>query len=217
MKANDVYDLSGIQQSSLFYYKSMRLSISDSIYFIIYVKPNIPIEEKEEIKRLYNNYRTYMKTVINYLKECHQSSELSEEAIIKYEQSKEDAWQKCMELNDEWNKSLAVEREKREILAFEKQIEEARLLMKETDDFKREKQEEIEKLIKEQKELSSTFITEENIDAHIEDILNKEPFSFNYAIDLKGKIYEGYNKNPSIDKFLDVKSSNKQVEEAVSV
>lgn len=87
----------------------------------------------------------------NYLKECHQSSELSEEAIIKYEQSKEDAWQKCMELNDEWNKSLAVEREKREILAFEKQIEEARLLMKETDDFKREKQEEIEKLIKEQK------------------------------------------------------------------
>lgn len=44
--------------------KPRWVPIAKTKKFRVYVKPNIPIEEKEEIKRLYNNYRTYMKTVM---------------------------------------------------------------------------------------------------------------------------------------------------------
>lgn len=53
-------------------------------------------------------------------------------------------------------------------------------------------------------ELSKTFITEKNIDAHIEKILKEEPYSFLWAIDQKGRVYEGYNKLPTPNKTLSV-------------
>ncbi|CAH2227287.1 jg11775, partial [Pararge aegeria aegeria] len=54
--------------------------------------------------------------------------------------------------------------------------------------------------IREQKELSSTFITPENLDAAIDQAL-ANPIDYNYAIDLKGNQYPGrdtpivYEKN----------------------
>lgn len=53
-------------------------------------------------------------------------------------------------------------------------------------------------------ELSKTFITKENIDAHIQKILDEEPHSFLWAIDLRGRVYEGYNKAPTPGKRLSV-------------
>lgn len=53
-------------------------------------------------------------------------------------------------------------------------------------------------------EQSKNFITKENIEAHIEKILNEEPYSYLWAIDLKGNVYEGYNKTPTPNKRLSV-------------
>lgn len=47
-------------------------------------------------------------------------------------------------------------------------------------------------------EASKHFITENNIDEHVEKILNSVPHTFYYAIDREGRIYSGLNTTPDI-------------------
>lgn len=72
-----------------------------------------PEDEEREYRRLYNNYRSNVKSIRSYLIKRYcvtNQSSLNPEEILK--QFNEDLV-KCNEINNQWNEEVKISREKR--------------------------------------------------------------------------------------------------------
>ncbi|XP_066586373.1 small ribosomal subunit protein mS26 [Prorops nasuta] len=169
--------------------KPIWLPTAKSKMFRIPVRPDIPTEEFEEIKRLYNNYNTYMKSIRKYMgaREREMEVELDLEAINKVE---EEDFAHCKAINDEWNNSIVLIRNERVAKASEQQKEQ--ILQKLIEKEKRDAQirEKVLERLETVKEDAVTFITAENIDQAIEEALSNV-IDHNAAIDSLGNFYTG--------------------------
>ncbi|XP_037815995.1 probable 28S ribosomal protein S26, mitochondrial [Lucilia sericata] len=154
-------------------------------------------EEKAELLRLHNNYKTQLRSVRQYLREENQRLDETSTAghFVLTAEQEEAEFQRCLQENEKWNQEIALMREQR--LAKEKQekaeyIKERLRLAKEREE---ERMEQIEALVKKEKELSKTFITRENLETAIEQAL-ANPVDYNFSIDLHGNMYQGRTNTP---------------------
>ncbi|KAK9309764.1 hypothetical protein QLX08_000744 [Tetragonisca angustula] len=159
----------------------------------------IPTEESIELKRLHNNYRTYMKSLMTYFIETGKERERCFDKLVVEKNAQKD-FEICSQINDEWNKKVATMREKRLIQEREdrqKEILEKVQAKKERDSKILEK---IDEEIRKAKEEAKTFITPENIDKAIVNALENIT-EHNVAIDLKGNFYKTESKVESSNKL----------------
>lgn len=166
--------------------KPIWLPPAKSKLFRVPVKPKMPEEELNEMKRLNSNYKTYMNSVIQYFRNIH-----SGEAFQNMQYKLEEAWKvefaESIRLNDEWNQKIAAERNERLEKKMQEEIEHKKDLLA------KRKEREAEKIAKMEAEVAAAlknaenYITEENIDAALEEILNNV-INYNYSIDVNGNI-----------------------------
>lgn len=178
-------------------HKPRWLPVAKTKMWRIPPRKEYPEEQTARLLTWFNNYRTQMKALHLYLAEQQKAQETGPEVIAERLRLEELKDVECAKLNDEWNASVAKLREARLI----RQAEERRLKIEadliESERKRLEKIQEIEEVVRREKELSSTFITRENIDVAIEKALN-ETVDFNYCIDLKGNIYKGLRARPEV-------------------
>nr|CAG4648946.1 EOG090X0FQ9 [Polyphemus pediculus] len=174
--------------------KPMGLPMAKSKQFKIPVKPNLPEDEKREIKRLYDRYKTEMKSLQRYFFE--QSLKLAdsgESSQLKLRQEEEEHQRLMME-NQLENEKTAKLREQRLAAEFEETKEKVLRSL-----IRKEKENEslhadLLTFVKEQEALP--FIKKEDIETAIETAL-ANPVNFNFAIDLQGYVYRGKETNLS--------------------
>lgn len=163
-------------------------------------EPNVPPEEFAEICRLFCNYHTYMKAITNYFKaECREMSETGKFTIAKTKIEQEE-FNKLLEENQIENERVKMLREAR--LDKELKEEEERLLLldEEHSVWLKHKKEEIEEIVRHEKELSKTYITMSNLEEAIEKCLD-DPVNYNFSIDLDGKVYWETTAHPEASPY----------------
>ncbi|XP_012287639.1 probable 28S ribosomal protein S26, mitochondrial [Orussus abietinus] len=175
--------------------KPIWLPTAKTKLFRVPKRPKIPIEEMEELKRLNNNYKTYMNSLSKFFKKfaIDNRVELNVEELERVEKLD---FERCFKMNEEWNKNIANNREKR-LLAVEAALKERvlqKIIMAEKEAEEQRKL--VDERIRKEKEIAHTFITEKNIDAAIENIL-ENVVDYNVAIDADGNRYEGKYEPPA--------------------
>ncbi|XP_053615205.1 small ribosomal subunit protein mS26 [Plodia interpunctella] len=172
--------------------KPRWLPVAKSKIYRIPKRPEIPEEERLELRRINNNYKTQMRAIRKFyydemMKE--KSSKASASSEMSQRQEAEE-WLQCVEINDKWNAQVALEREerrKKELAAME---EYALARMEAKDRERKEKLAKASEEIRKQKELAKHYITPETLEAAIDHAL-ANPVDYNYAIDLKGNRFVG--------------------------
>ncbi|XP_023954047.1 probable 28S ribosomal protein S26, mitochondrial [Bicyclus anynana] len=182
--------------------KPRWLPVAKSKIYRIPKRPVISTEERLELQRINNNYNTQMRAIRRFYHEemIKERSSLQSASSEMSQRLEAEEWEKCVQINDKWNSQVAAEREERrkvELAAMEdfalKRMEVKDAEMKDKIAIASEK-------IREQKELCSTFITPETLEAAIDHAL-ANPTDYNFAIDLKGNQFPGrdipitYEKN----------------------
>ncbi|XP_012228512.1 small ribosomal subunit protein mS26 [Linepithema humile] len=169
--------------------KPIWLPTAKSKLYRVPKKRVIPEVDKQELQRLYNNYRTYMTSLRSYFVEVEERNRVQyDEATMKAAEEKD--FEKCSAINDEWNTEVAKIREARlaKIKESKREIILQKLLKQEQRQEKQKKK--IDERIRKAKQEAVTFITADNIDAAIEECLTNT-VNHNRAMDLKGNWYEG--------------------------
>jgi hypothetical protein len=119
-----------------------------------------------------------------YFIQTVQENEVQFDSII-LEKAEEKDFNIAYEINEKWNQKIANEREVR--LQLEKEAK--KLLVLEALERKNVREEEIklevEKKVQELKIITSTFVTKENIDVVLNEVLNTT-VDYNRALDLQG-------------------------------
>jgi len=178
--------------------KPLWLGTAKSKIFRVPKRPIIPLEEAEEIKRLYNEYRTYRESIRRYfMSEVEKNAvQYDEETVRKAE---DEDFERCFLLNEEWNKEMAIIREERHAEQLQKRKDKVlkNLIAKEERDKKLMAK--IEEKVRIAKAEAATFITAENIDQAIEEAL-ANIVNLNVAIDAEGNRYEGKYEPPAAEK-----------------
>ncbi|XP_063979593.1 small ribosomal subunit protein mS26 [Diachasmimorpha longicaudata] len=167
--------------------KPVWLPQAKSKLFKVPPRLHIPKEESVEILRLYNHYRTYRKSIREYLVQLVKASQVQfDEASVR--KAEEEDYARCCIINEEWNKEVSKTRDIR--LAKEKEARKEHTLQMIS--MKKEKQrlmmEKIEEKVKKAKLEAVTFITPDNIDRAIEEAL-ANVVDYNAAIDKNGNYY----------------------------
>ncbi|CAH1967003.1 unnamed protein product [Acanthoscelides obtectus] len=162
-------------------------------------RPVIPEEEKLELMRLYNNYRTKVKSLRSYLVAKHctkfQASEDPEEQRRLFEED----LQHCIKMNNEWNEKQRIFREQAMTEELEANLSYARKRLEDELIKQEEKIKAIEEIVQKQKEAAKNFILPENIDEAIDKAL-ENPVDYNFAITLNGEKIIGYYNHKVGDK-----------------
>lgn len=119
----------------------------------------------------------------------------SADHLVMTPEEEEAEFQKCLEINNNWNKKIAEERQQRlaEELEMTKKYVDRKL-----EAFRERKEdhlEQVDALIRGEKEKSKTFITREKLDEAIEYAL-ANPIDYNYSIDLNRNMYHGRLTRP---------------------
>lgn len=176
--------------------KPRWLPVAKSKMFRVPARPETPPEEKAELMRLYNNYRTYMKAIRSYL---HSQYNVASVVIDTEVHEKEflEEFNACCKINDEWNKKIKIVRDERHVKDMDAAKDEAFRRIDERNEIKRKMLENVEEIVRKEKEASKTFITPDNIDAAIEHAL-ANPVDYNYSIDLEGNLYHGRETKPEV-------------------
>lgn len=149
--------------------KPIALGTAKSKLFRVPKRPCIPEDEKLELMRLFNNYRTTMKSLryyfmVNHSAEFAQVSEDPEESRRVFLED----FEKCSAINAKWNEKQKELREKIISKQHEEDIEYALQRIELEKKKEEQKKIEIEEIVKREKEASKDFITPENIDEAIE-------------------------------------------------
>lgn len=153
----------------------------------------IPLEEVVELKRLHNNYRTHRKSLRAYLvSEWQEKSEETVDHKTEKNQFVED-FQKMSLINQEWNDKLKPLRERFIEDELRNDLDVALATIEETKVNHNEHYARIEELVRQTKEDSKHFITAENIDTSIDQLLEIN-VEFNYALNLNGEKIVEYPK-----------------------
>ncbi|XP_045779506.1 probable 28S ribosomal protein S26, mitochondrial [Maniola jurtina] len=182
--------------------KPRWLPVAKSKIYRIPKRPVITEEERLELLRINNNYKTQMRAIRRFYHEemIKEKSSLESASSEMSQRLEADDWEKCVQLNEQWNIQVAAEREERRKAELAAMEEYALRRMEAKDTELRDRIAKASEKIKEQKELSSTFITPETLEAAIDHAL-ANPVDYNYAIDLRGNRFTGrdtpvkYEKN----------------------
>ncbi|XP_068977438.1 small ribosomal subunit protein mS26 [Bombus flavifrons] len=168
--------------------KPIWLPTAKSKLFRIPTKPVIPIEEYNELKRLHNNYKTLMKSVMSFFIEKQKKMEVSLDTNAVQKNMQQD-FEICCSINDKWNKEVAMMREER--LAREREARQEEIARRLQAKYERDLklQMNVDKEIKKAKEEAQTFITSKNIDEAILNTL-ENIVNHNMAIDRNGNFYK---------------------------
>lgn len=169
--------------------KPIWLPTAKSKVFRVPKRPVIPVEENDELLRLYNNYRTYMTSFKAHLRQIAKENEIQSDKMAS-EQPEEEDFKARNVINDEWNAKIAEEREARLALLREKRRNNVLQNMLEREQKQEALKAKFSELVRKAKEDSPTFITAENVDAAIEECL-ASVVNHNSALDLEGNWHEG--------------------------
>ncbi|XP_057662804.1 probable 28S ribosomal protein S26, mitochondrial [Diorhabda carinulata] len=167
--------------------KPIALGTAKSKLFRVPKRPTIPEDEKLELMRLFNNYRTTMKSLryffmVNHSAEFAQVSEDPEESRRVFLED----YEKSSAINAKWNEKQKELREKIITTQHEKDIEYALQRIELEKHKKEQKKMEVEEIVRREKEASKHFITPQNIDEAIERAL-ATPVDYNFAVNLEGE------------------------------
>ncbi|GBP11683.1 Probable 28S ribosomal protein S26, mitochondrial [Eumeta japonica] len=170
--------------------KPRWVPVAKSKIYKIPVRPQISIEEKLELQRVNNNYKTQMRAIRRFYYDELQREERSLRSATSEEMMRLEAeeWTRCETVNAHWNETVRHAREQRRLQRQKEMEERALERIEATDAELRRRLEHAASLIKKEKELSKTFITADNLDAAIEHAM-ANPISYNFAIDLQGQHY----------------------------
>lgn len=185
--------------------KPRWLPVAKSKMYRVPPRTVTPTEERLELMRLYNNYRTQMKAIRSYL-----HSEYNVKSVIvdteEHEKRFAEEFAACCKVNDAWNEERRREREARHMSELEQSKQVAYKRLDERLESNKKLLESVEEIVRKEKEASKNFITAENIDAAIEQVL-ASTVDYNFAIDLEGNFYHGRDTKPEPPKEQ-VKISN---------
>uniref|UniRef100_A0A1B6G7M1 Small ribosomal subunit protein mS26 n=1 Tax=Cuerna arida TaxID=1464854 RepID=A0A1B6G7M1_9HEMI len=177
--------------------KPFWLPMAKSKMFRIPKKPSIPTEERIELERLYNVWRTNVKSIQHYYKEQLMAQTTGPEVIEERRQRAIEHQLNCVKENDLWNVEVAKLREER--LARETAVREKEIQAAIAQHERKQKalMEQIDANVRKEKEAAKTYITPENIDEAIENALSNI-VDHNFCIDKEGNIFKGrYGKPPT--------------------
>lgn len=166
--------------------KPRWIPIAKSKIFKVPPRTVIPEDERIELMRLNNNYKTQIKSIRRYLNMKYYTGDAIDINLEEEEKRFEEDFARCMKINNKWNEEQRVQREKRvaeeleEALSFARNRKESELKKRE------EKHQLIEEIVRKEKEASKNYITLENIDAAIEHAL-ANPVNYNFAVNLDGE------------------------------
>ncbi|XP_016956189.1 probable 28S ribosomal protein S26, mitochondrial [Drosophila biarmipes] len=172
--------------------KPRWLPVAKSKMFRVPERKKQTEEERTELMRLHNQYKTQLRSVRQFLREenvRHEETSTADHIVLTPEQE-EAEFQKCLDANAAWNAAIAKERDQRlakereEKVAYVQERLEARQVREE------ERREQANQRVLLEIERSKTYITRENLDAAIETAL-ANPVDHNFAIDLAGNLYQG--------------------------
>ncbi|XP_011187681.1 probable 28S ribosomal protein S26, mitochondrial [Zeugodacus cucurbitae] len=154
-------------------------------------------DEKAELMRLHNNYKLQMRSIRQYLREevLRLNVTTTADHFVLTPEQEEAEFERCMQENAAWNQTIAGEREARLLKEREQKAVEIRERLEAARVREEERMEQIEELVRREKELAKTFITRENLETAIEQAL-ANPVDYNFSIDLKGNIYRGRTTLP---------------------
>ncbi|XP_055696734.1 probable 28S ribosomal protein S26, mitochondrial [Phlebotomus papatasi] len=170
--------------------KPRWLPMAQSRYNKVPERKPVDPEEKDEMMRLFNIYRTQYKSVRKFLMAEVEAKKAQTTVLTMTPEEEEADMKRSMEINEEWNRKAAEVRNQR----LEEQMELRKKDILERLEAKQLREEErrrwAEERVKQEIERSKTFIARENLEAAIEHAL-ANPTDFNFAIDLKLNIYRG--------------------------
>lgn len=180
--------------------KPRWLPVARSKMFRVAPRTETPEDEKVELRRLYNNYNTLIKSIRGYF--YNQYNVKEEIDTEKHEKQFMEDFETCCKINDEWNAEVRVMREERQKKELDREIEIALAKLDAQTKKKKDAFRAMEDLVKKEIEASKDFITTENIDIVIEHAINN-PIDYNFSIDLQGNIYSGRKTKPETVKNSD--------------
>ncbi|XP_017111993.1 probable 28S ribosomal protein S26, mitochondrial [Drosophila elegans] len=172
--------------------KPRWLPVAKSKMFRVPERKKQTEEERTELMRLHNQYKTQLRSVRQFLREevvRHEETSTADHIVLTPEQE-EAEFQKCLDVNAAWNATIAKERDQRlakereEKVAYVQERLDARQVREE------ERKEQANQRVLLEIERSKTYITKETLDAAIETAL-ANPVDHNFAIDLAGNLYQG--------------------------
>ncbi|XP_047511309.1 probable 28S ribosomal protein S26, mitochondrial [Pieris napi] len=189
--------------------KPRWLPVAKSKIYRIPKRPEISVDERLELRRINNAYNTQMRAIRRFYVEdwIREKSSLESATSEMSQRLEADEWLKCEELNDKWNKQIASDREERRKKELEAMEEFSLLRMEAKDKALKERIDRASEKIKKEKELSTTFVTRENLEETIENVL-ANPIDYNFAIDLKGNICEGRDTQIEYDDKKKAEAAN---------
>lgn len=102
-------------QTVSFHVKPRWVPVAKSKMYRIPKRPEVPEEERIELLRLNNNYKTQMRAIRRFYHEemIKEKSSLQSASSEMSQKVEADEWQRCVALNEEWNAKIALEREDR--------------------------------------------------------------------------------------------------------
>lgn len=175
--------------------KPMWMGTAKSKLFRVPKRPQIPVEEMEELKRLYNNYRTTMKSIKRFLENKYSLNAIETADPEQQKRLFEEDYVRCNEINAKWNEQQRLIREKQAEERLAKALQQAEQTIVEFEQQQRVQMQQIEEIVRQEKENSKNFITPENLDEAIDKAL-ANAVDYNYAIDLAGNVYKGRETTP---------------------
>ncbi|CAH0395421.1 unnamed protein product [Bemisia tabaci] len=197
--------------------KPMWLGPSKSKRYWVPPRPNQPLEEKVELRRLFTRYKTEVSALHDLIKENMKEVQEKQKQALQFQSKEEEEaeWVECMAINDDWNAESAALREQRIARELEAVEERALQLKLARDEEKRKLAAELNAKVRAEKERSKTYITPENIDEAIEQALNTV-VDFNYSIDLRGNKYIGKRTKPESQNAKRISDSHEPIKREIA-
>lgn len=171
------------------------MPVAPSKKFKIPKRREFPPEEEREMKKLYDNYRTYVRAVrLHLIAEVKRTAETSDLAMQQVAQEEEEH-QQLMEYNRQWNLRVGALREARVQKEHEADLARVEASLVKHAERASKAEEEALKIINETQELVKTFIKQEDLEKAIEEAM-ANPSDYNFAIDQDGHVFRGRNTKP---------------------
>ncbi|XP_055696544.1 probable 28S ribosomal protein S26, mitochondrial [Lutzomyia longipalpis] len=170
--------------------KPRWLPMARTRYNKVPVRKPVDPEEKDEMMRLYNMYRTQYRSVRRFLA-AEVEAKAAQATVLTMDPKVEEAEvQHCFEINEEWNKKVAAVRDQRLQEELKVQKEEILTRLEAKKLREEERRQMAEEKVKREIERSKNFIPREKLEEAIEHAL-ANPVDFNFAIDLNMNLYKG--------------------------
>lgn len=166
------------------------MPVAKSKQFWVPKRVNCPKEEYEEVKHLYNKYRTEMKSIREHLRKENLRTSATSSLASRQAAEEEEEHHKLMKFNQDENERLAVLREKRVQEQLESEFLYVAASKEKLEKIELQEKEEALRIITEAQELVKTFIKREDLQRIIEAAV-ENPKDYNFSIDSEGREYKG--------------------------